>query len=68
MSNKEKEDLAKAKQASAIAQQVFVDAIGDNIKSINRIINLYDNQYTQEAKTYLGIAHEMIVKGLSANE
>jgi DNA-binding MurR/RpiR family transcriptional regulator len=51
-----------------INQQIFKESIQDNIKAINRIINLYDSQFMQEAKTFLNHAQELILKGLAAND
>jgi hypothetical protein len=51
-----------------VNQQIFIETIQSNIANINRIINLYDSQHMQEAKTFLKHAEEMILKGLSANE
>jgi DNA-binding MurR/RpiR family transcriptional regulator len=55
-------------QSRDINQQIFKESIQDNIKAINRIINLYDSQFMQEAKTFLNHAQELILKGLAAND
>lgn len=55
-------------QTEPAHKQVLKESINMHIYSINKVINLYNNEDIERAKKLLGMAHDFILKGISAND